>query len=60
MKRVEVAPYWNVNCAAGTVPAISSTVEVAPYWNVNTIMNVLEKEFNLGRSSTILECKCEN
>ena len=34
-KRVEVAPYWNVNNCLGVGKLKVMQVEVAPYWNVN-------------------------
>ena len=34
-KRVEVAPYWNVNVALLMAITSAVEVEVAPYWNVN-------------------------
>ena len=35
LKRVEVAPYWNVNLLKIFGNTDTSSVEVAPYWNVN-------------------------
>ena len=55
---VEVAPYWNVNALKDVVGTKLSKVEVAPYWNVNLIVLYYLFTFTIGRSSTILECKC--
>ena len=55
--RVEVAPYWNVNFFLGSYYIPFESVEVAPYWNVNNPAYKPTTDTDIGRSSSILECK---